>query len=135
MEIIINEWNDIKLCTKDISITYRGSAVGLILKGPNHKARILAPSVLQHQLFSSPFFLKKKIRRKKRERMFEIGADSKPAEKCYVTHGPLPAYIDPKQPPTKRRPFSTILNHTFSHTVLGFVVRFAMSFANSYLEA
>ncbi|MCJ1368302.1 hypothetical protein MMC16_007444 [Acarospora aff. strigata] len=49
--------------------------------------------------------------------MFEIGADSKPAEKCYVTHGPLPAYIDPKQPPTKRRPFSTILNHTFSHTL------------------
>ncbi|KAL2001639.1 hypothetical protein VTN02DRAFT_1497 [Thermoascus thermophilus] len=37
-------------------------------------------------------------------------------EKCYTTLGPLPAFVDPKQPPGKRSPFSAILGHPFVHT-------------------
>lgn len=49
--------------------------------------------------------------------MFDFGVNDQPSAKCYVTHGSLPSYIDPAQPPTKKKPFSTILGHTFAHTV------------------
>ena len=39
------------------------------------------------------------------------------ASKSYVSHGTLPQYIDPEQPPSKKNPFSTILNQSFTHTV------------------
>jgi ribonuclease P/MRP protein subunit RPP40 len=38
-------------------------------------------------------------------------------EKCYTTVAQLPEFIDPKQPPTKKSPFSTILSHPLVHTV------------------
>lgn len=38
-------------------------------------------------------------------------------EKCYTTLGQLPAFVDPKQPPSKKSPFSAILGHPFIHTV------------------
>jgi ribonuclease P/MRP protein subunit RPP40 len=40
----------------------------------------------------------------------DVGCD----QKCYVTHG-LYGHIDPKQPPTKRKPFAAILSHDFLH--------------------
>ncbi|WPG99638.1 Hypothetical protein R9X50_00245700 [Acrodontium crateriforme] len=40
---------------------------------------------------------------------------SKP--KCFFTESSLPAYVDHTQPPTKKKPFSTVLNQTFSHTL------------------
>ncbi|KAJ0420145.1 ribonuclease P 40kDa subunit-domain-containing protein [Aspergillus carlsbadensis] len=50
--------------------------------------------------------------------MFELEDDvASGREKCYTTITPLPAFIDPKQTPTKRSPFSTIMSHPFVHTV------------------
>jgi ribonuclease P/MRP protein subunit RPP40 len=36
--------------------------------------------------------------------------------KCDVTHGVM-GHLDPKQPPTKRKPFATLLNHNFVQEV------------------
>lgn len=44
--------------------------------------------------------------------------DASGREKCYTTVGQLPQFIDRKQPPTKKSPFSTILSHPLVHTVL-----------------
>lgn len=44
--------------------------------------------------------------------------DTSGREKCYTTVGQLPQFIDRKQPPTKKSPFSTILSHPLVHTVL-----------------
>jgi len=49
--------------------------------------------------------------------MLDIGKDQGPDAKCYFTHTLLPQYVDDKQPPTKRKPFATILGHSFVHTV------------------
>ncbi|GAA83649.1 ribonuclease P protein subunit p40 [Aspergillus luchuensis IFO 4308] len=49
--------------------------------------------------------------------MLDFEDDASKREKCYTTIGQLPAFIDPKQPPTKRSPFSAILGHPFVHTV------------------
>ncbi|KAL4943342.1 hypothetical protein BDV06DRAFT_190024 [Aspergillus oleicola] len=38
-------------------------------------------------------------------------------EKCYTTVAQLPQFIDPKQPPIKKAPFSAIQGHPFVHTV------------------
>lgn len=43
--------------------------------------------------------------------------DASGHEKCYTTVAQLPQFIDPKQPPTKKSPFSTILSHPLMHTV------------------
>jgi len=40
-----------------------------------------------------------------------------PSSKCFISTGTLPRFIDPKQPPTKKKPFSTIMNQPFNHTV------------------
>ena len=49
--------------------------------------------------------------------MLDFEDDASKREKCYTTIGQLPAFIDPKQPPTKRSPFSAILGHPYVHTV------------------
>ncbi|KAF7589323.1 hypothetical protein BBP40_004476 [Aspergillus hancockii] len=49
--------------------------------------------------------------------MFDFEDDASRREKCYTTVAQLPSFIDPKQPPTKRSPFSTIWGHPFVHTV------------------
>ncbi|KAJ5679425.1 hypothetical protein N7462_007669 [Penicillium macrosclerotiorum] len=49
--------------------------------------------------------------------MFDITDDASKREKCYTTVARLPAFVDPKQIPSKKPPFSTILNHPFVHTV------------------
>ncbi|GKZ29056.1 ribonuclease P protein subunit p40 [Aspergillus brasiliensis] len=49
--------------------------------------------------------------------MLDFEDDASKREKCFTTIGQLPAFIDPKQPPTKRSPFSAILGHPFVHTV------------------
>lgn len=43
--------------------------------------------------------------------------DASRREKSYTTVTQLPPFIDPKQPPTKKAPFSAILGHQFVHTV------------------
>lgn len=50
--------------------------------------------------------------------MYEFEDDASSREKCYTTISALPSYIDGKQPPTKKAPFSAISGHPFSHTVL-----------------
>ncbi|EHA26628.1 hypothetical protein ASPNIDRAFT_46557 [Aspergillus niger ATCC 1015] len=49
--------------------------------------------------------------------MLDFEDDASKREKCYTTIGQLPAFIDPKQPPTKRSPCSAILGHPFVHTL------------------
>lgn len=49
--------------------------------------------------------------------MFVLNKDEKPHPKCYFTSSSLAAYIDHAQIPRKKKPFSTILAHTFTHTV------------------
>ncbi|KAJ6108287.1 hypothetical protein N7523_009610 [Penicillium sp. IBT 18751x] len=46
---------------------------------------------------------------------FEDGASTR--EKCFTSVTELPAFVDPKQIPSKKVPFSTISNHPFVHTV------------------
>jgi len=49
--------------------------------------------------------------------MLDLGDDASRREKCYTTITQLPAYVDPKQPPTKKSPFSAILSLPYIHTV------------------
>ncbi|CAL5874634.1 uncharacterized protein PFLUO_LOCUS8931 [Penicillium psychrofluorescens] len=49
--------------------------------------------------------------------MFDIEDDASRREKCFTTVAQLPAWVDSKQIPSTRSPFSTIRNHSFAHTV------------------
>ncbi|KAG8625628.1 hypothetical protein KVT40_006029 [Elsinoe batatas] len=49
--------------------------------------------------------------------MLDIGKDTGPVPKCLFSHNLLPRTIDDQQPPTKRKPFSSILDSPFNHTV------------------
>jgi len=51
--------------------------------------------------------------------MFDLVDDASRREKCFTTISQLPAFVDPKQIPSKRSPFSTIQNHAFVHSVGG----------------
>ncbi|KAF3389315.1 Ribonuclease P protein subunit p40 [Penicillium rolfsii] len=48
--------------------------------------------------------------------MFDFKDDASGREKCYTTVSQLPNFIDPKQVPSKKSPFSAIVNHPFVHT-------------------
>ncbi|KAK5121545.1 hypothetical protein LTR16_004319 [Cryomyces antarcticus] len=48
--------------------------------------------------------------------MLGLAKQEAPSSKCYFTNNTLPAYIDGKQPPTKKKPFSTVLAQPFSHS-------------------
>ncbi|KAJ5387999.1 hypothetical protein N7509_010540 [Penicillium cosmopolitanum] len=49
--------------------------------------------------------------------MFDFDDGASEREKCFTTVTQLPAFVDPKQIPSKKSPFSTILNHPLTHTV------------------
>ncbi|KAF4260554.1 hypothetical protein KXV27_002788 [Aspergillus fumigatus] len=49
--------------------------------------------------------------------MLHFDDDASRREKCFTTITQLPAFVDPKQPPIKKSPFSAIANHPFVHTV------------------
>ncbi|GIK03148.1 hypothetical protein Aspvir_007217 [Aspergillus viridinutans] len=49
--------------------------------------------------------------------MLDFDDDASRREKCFTTIAQLPAFVDPKQPPTKKSPFSAIVNHPFVHSV------------------
>lgn len=53
--------------------------------------------------------------------MFDFEDDASTREKCFVTATELPAFVDPKQIPSKKVPFSTISNYPFVHTVRLFI--------------
>ncbi|KAJ5454334.1 uncharacterized protein N7458_005290 [Penicillium daleae] len=48
--------------------------------------------------------------------MFDFTDDASGREKCYTTVSQLPSFVDPKQVPSKKSPFSAILSHPFVHT-------------------
>ncbi|GME23122.1 Ribonuclease p 40kda subunit [Neofusicoccum parvum] len=48
--------------------------------------------------------------------MLGIENSDAPTSKCYFTHAVLGEHVDERQPPTKKKPFSTILAQPFSHT-------------------
>ena len=66
--------------------------------------------------------------------MSQILQNDKSASKCFVLHGILPQYIDPKQPPSKKKPFATILNQPMNHTVMSLGHRELMLTMSSYLD-
>ncbi|MCJ1223615.1 hypothetical protein MMC12_000258 [Toensbergia leucococca] len=49
--------------------------------------------------------------------MFNFQSDDLPKSKCYLSHGTLPQFIDPSQPPSKKKPFATVLSQSFTHTL------------------
>ncbi|GAM82099.1 hypothetical protein ANO11243_000780 [Dothideomycetidae sp. 11243] len=49
--------------------------------------------------------------------MLDVPGDNAPDPKCYFTHVRLPQHIDHQQPPTKKKPFSCILERPFNQTV------------------
>lgn len=52
--------------------------------------------------------------------MFDLEDDASQREKCFTTVAQLPSFVDPKQIPRKKQPFSAILNHPFLQTVSPF---------------
>ncbi|KAI9735137.1 MAG: hypothetical protein M1834_001725 [Cirrosporium novae-zelandiae] len=48
--------------------------------------------------------------------MFQFNKSDTSSSKCFLTTGSFPAYVDHKQPPTKKKPFSTILSQPCSHS-------------------
>lgn len=49
--------------------------------------------------------------------MFSSLSKEVSTSKCYLSRGALPQYVDLKQLPSSKRPFATILNQHFTHTV------------------
>ncbi|EFE32612.1 uncharacterized protein ARB_00437 [Trichophyton benhamiae CBS 112371] len=49
--------------------------------------------------------------------MFDFEDPLMDKEKCLISIGNLPVFVDPTQPPQKRAPFSAILGHVFNHKV------------------
>lgn len=49
--------------------------------------------------------------------MFDLEDDASKREKCFTSVAQLPPFVDPKQIPSKKLPFSAILNYPFVHTV------------------
>ncbi|KAI1917735.1 hypothetical protein LOZ61_000355 [Ophidiomyces ophidiicola] len=49
--------------------------------------------------------------------MFDIEDPTLNKEKCRTTIGQFPRSIDPRQPPTKKIPFSAISGHPFTHSI------------------
>ncbi|PYH42119.1 ribonuclease P protein subunit p40 [Aspergillus saccharolyticus JOP 1030-1] len=67
--------------------------------------------------------------------MHEFEDDASRREKCFTSLGQLPPFVDPKQPPTKKAPFSAILAHPFIHTVEVTLPKEAYSTIQSSLES
>ncbi|KAF1817212.1 hypothetical protein P152DRAFT_11552 [Eremomyces bilateralis CBS 781.70] len=49
--------------------------------------------------------------------MLDLATHSVPDSKAFFSYNLLPAYVDEKQLPLKRKPFSTFRNYTFPHTI------------------
>ncbi|KAF2171285.1 hypothetical protein M409DRAFT_63630 [Zasmidium cellare ATCC 36951] len=49
--------------------------------------------------------------------MIGLAKDNGPKPRCLVTNAKLSNFLNHEQPPTKKRPFSTILNQTYTHTL------------------
>ena len=50
-------------------------------------------------------------------KMLDFPTSTKHEPKCVVTHGTM-GHVDVTQPPTKRKPFASILSQSFIHKVL-----------------
>jgi len=49
--------------------------------------------------------------------MFDFEDSASEREKCFTTISQLPTFVDLKKIPSKKSPFSAILNHPLAHTV------------------
>lgn len=66
--------------------------------------------------------------------MFSSLSKEVSTSKCYLSRGALPQFIDPKQLPSSKRPFSTFLNQHFTHTVTIITCAHSWDQANKLLE-
>lgn len=73
---------------------------------PSHTA--LEPTVKHRSLDKSDLLIPK---------MLDIGKNEGPKPHCLVTSTKLSNFIDHTRPPTKKKPFSTIQNQEYSHTL------------------
>lgn len=48
--------------------------------------------------------------------MLDLNTSESSKPRCLVSSTKLAGFLNHEQPPSKKRPFSTILNHTFNHT-------------------
>ncbi|KAK2755904.1 hypothetical protein FQN54_005700 [Arachnomyces sp. PD_36] len=48
--------------------------------------------------------------------MLGLEKEAPSSDKCFITTGGYPAFIDPKQPPAKKSPFTTVFGNQFIHT-------------------
>ncbi|KAJ5089501.1 hypothetical protein N7532_008185 [Penicillium argentinense] len=49
--------------------------------------------------------------------MFDFEDSASEREKCFTTVAQLPTFVDPKQIPCRKSPFSAIVNHPLAHTI------------------
>ncbi|KAI6862819.1 hypothetical protein KC343_g12414 [Hortaea werneckii] len=49
--------------------------------------------------------------------VLDIGDQGGPRPKCHFTQATLPTFVDHEQPPTKQKPFSTVLGQVYNHTL------------------
>lgn len=66
--------------------------------------------------------------------MFSSLSKEVSTSKCYLSRGALPQYIDLKQLPSSKRPFATILNQHFTHTVTTITCAHSWDQADRWLE-
>lgn len=66
--------------------------------------------------------------------MFSSLSKEVSTSKCYLSRGALPQYINPNQLPSSKRPFATILNQDFTHTVNTITCVHSWSQTDKWLE-
>ena len=49
--------------------------------------------------------------------MFSFADSRSLSSKAVVSTGDFPGYVDPQQPPSKKKPFGAIMSQDFTHTV------------------
>lgn len=59
--------------------------------------------------------------------MFAFPKNGHHISKCFFTYSEMPELINEKQPPVKKKPFSTIQSHPFTHTVSEFCLEVSSS--------
>lgn len=83
----------------------------------NHFWKFPTSNLIREESSQRPHPFEEKRNHYRDKMAFNFARNELSVSKCYVSHGCLPQFIDPKQLPSKKKPFSTILNQHFTHTV------------------
>nr|POE71356.1 hypothetical protein CFP56_62451 [Quercus suber] len=76
---------------------------------------------LHHNIAPTIFIIAKNKRRQRPEpspsSMLDFNKHPGPVPKCFFTVASSPNFLNPNEPPTKKKPFTTVSNQKFSHEV------------------